>query len=46
MMDLGSGKRGALDEVIGLSDKQGGMKRVKQRYPYKLSFDAPSIGFS
>jgi hypothetical protein len=30
MMDLGFGKRGALDELIGLSDKQGDLTMMKQ----------------
>jgi hypothetical protein len=30
MMDLGFWERGVLDELVGLSDKQGNLTRMKQ----------------
>jgi hypothetical protein len=44
MMDLGFQERGALDEVVGLSE--GNLTRVKQKLGLQLCFDDMFVGSS
>jgi hypothetical protein len=47
IMDIGSGERGALDKLDGLSDKQGDLTSIESRTTiYKKCFDNPSVGSS